>query len=130
MIVVFRIYVNLLFFFFFFFQAEDGIRDLYVTGVQTCALPIFADSLTDSAAKSLSSITISGELGIGYDLNEGVVIGGGLTFDWGLAPSAKIGDVSNDIDTANLTLVMAFVDYYLAPREHGWHLLGGLGYGG
>src|SRR5690349_25133579 len=25
----------------FFFQAEDGIRDLYVTGVQTCALPIF-----------------------------------------------------------------------------------------
>src|SRR6266496_564382 len=29
-------------FFFFFFQAEDGIRDLYVTGVQTCALPILA----------------------------------------------------------------------------------------
>src|SRR2546421_1868563 len=28
------------FFFFFFFQAEDGIRDLIVTGVQTCALPI------------------------------------------------------------------------------------------
>src|SRR2546427_13228440 len=27
-------------FFFFFFQAEDGIRDLTVTGVQTCALPI------------------------------------------------------------------------------------------
>ena len=27
-------------FFFFFFQAEDGIRDDLVTGVQTCALPI------------------------------------------------------------------------------------------
>src|SRR5256884_8768495 len=27
--------------FFFFFQAEDGIRDVAVTGVQTCALPIF-----------------------------------------------------------------------------------------
>src|SRR2546430_11141746 len=26
----------------FFFQAEDGIRDLTVTGVQTCALPIFS----------------------------------------------------------------------------------------
>src|SRR5690606_38071544 len=26
--------------FFFFFQAEDGIRDFHVTGVQTCALPI------------------------------------------------------------------------------------------
>src|SRR5690554_3380686 len=29
-----------LFLFFFFFQAEDGIRDADVTGVQTCALPI------------------------------------------------------------------------------------------
>src|SRR2546430_5596345 len=28
-------------FLFFFFQAEDGIRDLTVTGVQTCALPIY-----------------------------------------------------------------------------------------
>src|SRR2546427_2459466 len=32
--------VAVTFFFFFFFQAEDGIRDLTVTGVQTCALPI------------------------------------------------------------------------------------------
>src|SRR5216684_6662064 len=31
---------------FFFFQAEDGIRDVAVTGVQTCALPIFADEGT------------------------------------------------------------------------------------
>src|SRR5579871_3070296 len=31
---------------FFFFQAEDGIRDLYVTGVQTCALPIL-DEVAD-----------------------------------------------------------------------------------
>src|SRR3712207_8164670 len=29
-------------FLFFFFQAEDGIRDIGVTGVQTCALPIYA----------------------------------------------------------------------------------------
>src|SRR2546430_16753596 len=29
---------------FFFFQAEDGIRDLTVTGVQTCALPISTDT--------------------------------------------------------------------------------------
>src|SRR5437868_11015903 len=31
--------------FFFFFQAEDGIRDRNVTGVQTCALPIYQDSI-------------------------------------------------------------------------------------
>src|SRR5690606_39519265 len=28
----------------FVFQAEDGIRDLHVTGVQTCALPIWAET--------------------------------------------------------------------------------------
>ena len=33
-------YSGVSFVFFFFFQAEDGIRDYKVTGVQTCALPI------------------------------------------------------------------------------------------
>src|SRR2546426_9008302 len=33
--------VRLFFIVFFFFQAEDGIRDYKVTGVQTCALPIY-----------------------------------------------------------------------------------------
>src|SRR6266496_202997 len=37
---------------FFFFQAEDGIRDLYVTGVQTCALPI-SISLDDLPAERI-----------------------------------------------------------------------------
>src|SRR5690606_40670320 len=32
--------------FFFFFQAEDGIRDFHVTGVQTCALPILSKPVT------------------------------------------------------------------------------------
>src|SRR5258706_3414868 len=36
-----------LFFIFFFFQAEDGIRDWSVTGVQTCALPIFVRLIED-----------------------------------------------------------------------------------
>src|SRR2546430_9723960 len=38
--------------FFFFFQAEDGIRDLTVTGVQTCALPI---CFTCSVARRFAS---------------------------------------------------------------------------
>src|SRR5205809_2608526 len=33
--------ILLICFLFFFFQAEDGIRDVAVTGVQTCALPIY-----------------------------------------------------------------------------------------
>src|SRR3989440_915405 len=39
------LFVVILIFFFFFFQAEDGIRDLIVTGVQTCALPIYSSGL-------------------------------------------------------------------------------------
>src|SRR2546427_4442939 len=40
-------------FFFFFFQAEDGIRDLTVTGVQTCALPICSSHLPADSASSV-----------------------------------------------------------------------------
>src|SRR3989454_9327847 len=39
---------NVRFYFFFFFQAEDGIRDYKVTGVQTCALPIYSSHLVIS----------------------------------------------------------------------------------
>src|SRR2546427_593097 len=43
--VCFFVYLLSFFLFFFFFQAEDGIRDLTVTGVQTCALPIYPTAL-------------------------------------------------------------------------------------
>src|SRR6266850_4637134 len=43
---------------FFFFQAEDGIRDYKVTGVQTCALPISGWAKT-TIADSGTSVTIS-----------------------------------------------------------------------
>src|SRR2546422_1542005 len=45
---------------FFFFQAEDGIRDVAVTGVQTCALPIFliTASITRPGSGEPSSMTI------------------------------------------------------------------------
>src|SRR5687767_15605988 len=45
----------LLFFFFFFFQAEDGIRDKLVTGVQTCALPISSSRPCGAAATYCAS---------------------------------------------------------------------------
>src|SRR2546430_11302730 len=38
--------------FFFFFQAEDGIRYLTVTGVQTCALPILLDAARQCLAEA------------------------------------------------------------------------------
>src|SRR5207253_5494350 len=47
--------------FVFFFQAEDGIRDGHVTGVQTCALPIYARSRKGGR----TSAGCSGSLGKG-----------------------------------------------------------------
>src|SRR5204863_1070692 len=45
-----------------FFQAEDGIRDLYVTGVQTCALPI--------CPRLLRRVGAAGVDVVGYDIDE------------------------------------------------------------
>src|SRR3712207_6852169 len=44
---------------FFFFQAEDGIRDIGVTGVQTCALPIwiFLAGRSQLAVDDLAAVT-------------------------------------------------------------------------
>src|SRR5438067_9405571 len=57
--------------FFFFFQAEDGIRDRNVTGVQTCALPIFTSdaSLFAIMAVGATIVIISG----GIDLSVGSI---------------------------------------------------------
>src|SRR5215813_10070829 len=43
----------------FFFQAEDGIRDVDVTGVQTCALPIFASATWTSSASEPFATSIA-----------------------------------------------------------------------
>src|SRR5258708_15001136 len=48
-------------FFFFFFQAEDGIRDDLVTGVQTCALPISALTLDGERIELLANIEQPGD---------------------------------------------------------------------
>src|SRR6266496_3073412 len=43
---------------YFFFQAEDGIRDLYVTGVQTCALPILLGRWTILKINALDDLAM------------------------------------------------------------------------
>src|SRR6266536_4847123 len=55
-------------FFFFFFQAEDGIRDPLVTGVQTCALPISwlrQTTLTPAQHRASRSLAAASRLGEG-----------------------------------------------------------------
>src|SRR2546427_1435357 len=57
--------------FFFFFQAEDGIRDLTVTGVQTCALPISGDA--DQRGRGL----VAGTVVAGERPAQAVILAGG-----------------------------------------------------
>src|SRR5690606_39936438 len=61
---------------FFFFQAEDGIRDFHVTGVQTCALPI----LKDQANIKFDDILIP-RIGAQYFLNDNLSLIGGVSFE-------------------------------------------------
>src|SRR6266853_5877453 len=53
--------------FFFFFQAEDGIRDLTVTGVQTCALPIsclpYPGNYTMRLVRRLTNLVLTEQYG-------------------------------------------------------------------
>src|SRR5206468_8276606 len=56
---VFIDYIFVIISFFFFFQAEDGIRDLIVTGVQTCALPIL---IIAAATPSNEPVELAGEI--------------------------------------------------------------------
>src|SRR5699024_12214566 len=77
-----------LYFFFFFFQAEDGIRDRNVTGVQTCALPIF--QLSPEMKKALVSCM--------HDLKKQRVEG-------------------NYVPAQNLHMTLAFIGEYNDPRS-------------
>src|SRR5216683_8157443 len=54
----------ILYCFFFFFQAEDGIRDLIVTGVQTCALPICAFTAAIGVDELDASVLLLPEIGL------------------------------------------------------------------
>src|SRR6266511_5300995 len=76
---------------FFFFQAEDGIRDFHVTGVQTCALPILclADVPKGALAWLMETDTEALIAGAKESLTQAVTELGGadpiglLTFDCG-----------------------------------------------
>src|SRR5437764_12852412 len=48
---------------FFFFQAEDGIRDTSVTGVQTCALPISRSSTAPSSPRERTAARVASASG-------------------------------------------------------------------
>src|SRR5690606_40093347 len=72
---------------FFFFQAEDGIRDFHVTGVQTCALPISKDAGKIAGLEVLRLVNEPTAAALAYGLDKkkdetiAVFDFGGGTFD-------------------------------------------------
>src|SRR5256885_12793012 len=82
----------------FFFQAEDGIRDYKVTGVQTCALPIYADGVSGvfQVSPDLSTLTnvlagSNGSVPLPTGQTHGSVLGTAVT---GSTGGSKIGRAS------------------------------------
>ena len=61
-------------FLFFFFQAEDGIRDDLVTGVQTCALPILLQAYYVFSISVIVSLYFTAHLNSSLDLSMCVCI--------------------------------------------------------
>src|SRR5690349_24935683 len=82
---------------FFFFQAEDGIRDLYVTGVQTCALPIWG---------RMAQVTADDDLPVG------------------LAAAEPLGDTGRPENESVFTVVLAGEIGRASCRERVWIAVG------
>src|SRR3712207_6927535 len=80
---------------FFFFQAEDGIRDIGVTGVQTCALPIsligcgvstgVGAAINTAKVKPGSTVVVFGCGGVGIAAIQGAKVAGAHTIEIGRA---------------------------------------------
>src|SRR6266496_2022808 len=80
--------------FFFFFQAEDGIRDLYVTGVKTCALPISSWSTGKAGPRGCSTGRTCGPTCPAATVTD-YVVGIGFGIDWlGPPPLPLVGPLS------------------------------------
>src|SRR3712207_204112 len=100
--------------FFFFFQAEDGIRDIGVTGVQTCALPIcLIPPGLDGSEQSLEAVLAR-------------MVGPGL----GLELVSKVNDIPKGSRLAVLTnLLAALIAVCMRATGQTGALTGGLAEG-
>src|SRR2546422_1286562 len=122
MYVCFVLFVAFVFvFFFFFFQAEDGIRDVAVTGVQTCALPISAVSKVvdnDSGYIRVATFNKGRAAEIAAKVKE-LTAGGSNKIVLDLRNCAG-GEVKEAVETASLFLDKGLVCYLYGqhyPRE-------------
>src|SRR5215475_13339221 len=108
-------------FFFFFFQAEDGIRDFHVTGVQTCALPICLAAAPQQPGWSLTSIYYHTSVSAGADVARA------REFETGRIPLNLTANVNASLD-ARADLALALPTYTFATPVFGGQLtLGAIG---
>src|SRR5688500_19871458 len=109
-----------MFFFFllFFFQAEDGIRDYKVTGVQTCALPIF---IGGGPAGYVGAIRAA-QLGMSVAVVEREGLGGTCVL-WGCIPAKALlesASLANKVRKAadfGITVIEPKFDYGVAMKR-------------
>jgi hypothetical protein len=97
----------------------------------TGGIGFWADSISDTAgnAGSLSSLTLSIDAMVGYGVLPELAVGGGVMFEFALAPSFEANGAAGTGDVqASLGMLFGFADYYLDPKD-GWHIFGGLGFG-
>src|SRR5690606_17338602 len=94
----------------FFFQAEDGIRDFHVTGVQTCALPISELAILTMAAWWRSSFE--------WWAHQPIAVKAGL--DAGITEQIRLGDTPSfqqDDESVVYRFVRALLDTRQVPDE-------------
>src|SRR5260370_38225036 len=113
---------------FFFFQAEDGIRDSSVTGVQTCALPIYAKYIQGNISGFELSTWVwlkvsTVPLGSGdVSLNVLGVPGGVGVLGWDPVPPHAVNTDTNNPATANKTWrrFIAYMALWFRRRPGNW----------
>src|SRR6266853_4594736 len=94
------------YFFFFFFQAEDGIRDLTVTGVQTCALPISCGTAFHAAMLGRTMLEklagIPSEIDLGSEFRYRDALIGPETLVVAISQSGETADTLGAVKAARL----------------------------
>src|SRR5258707_12022757 len=108
-------------FFFFFFQAEDGIRDIGVTGVQTCALPISPRRAPGRDPAGAVGQTVPEQLRLDLDLERAAVaaLNAGVELCRGLGDNGT-RDLVEEILTAEEGHIDWIEEQMELIRQVGW----------
>src|SRR5690606_41014672 len=87
----------------FFFQAEDGIRDFHVTGVQTCALPICPSIVNERVVGSITLLAT-----VAFVLMTLLFSSGNTTSRIGRASCRERVKLSDFYDSLNIKLIIYY----------------------